>query len=244
MVTSAWLAPRVGRALDRGQGASVLRIGLAAALAGLVVLALWRDAWALFAGWSLVGVAMSALLYEPAFALVQRAVADPGERLRALAAVTVMGGFASTIFLPLLDRNPQTGEALDYAALSQQLEALRAKYQAAKDDVTRAKASGNTVETVRAYQLSFQPAAKMLEATDGNKVRLTDKETSILKYLYRSGAKSVSREELLTEVWGYNAGVTTHTLETHIYRLRQKIEPDPGNARLLMTDPGGYRLQA
>ena len=89
----------------------------------------------------------------------------------------------------------------------------------------------------------FRPAAKLLLDAKGAKVRLTEKETSILKYLYRAGAKPVSREELLTEVWGYNAGVTTHTLETHVYRLRQKIEPDPGQVRLLMTDAGGYRLQ-
>jgi DNA-binding response OmpR family regulator len=89
----------------------------------------------------------------------------------------------------------------------------------------------------------FRPAAKVLIDDRGRKVRLTEKETSILKYLYRAGAKAVSREELLTEVWGYNAGVTTHTLETHIYRLRQKIEPEPGQARLLLTDAGGYRLQ-
>jgi DNA-binding response OmpR family regulator len=89
----------------------------------------------------------------------------------------------------------------------------------------------------------FRPAGKMLLDARGKKVRLTEKETNILKYLYRSGAKAVSREELLTEVWGYNAGVTTHTLETHIYRLRQKIEPEPGQARLLLTDAGGYRLQ-
>ena len=88
-----------------------------------------------------------------------------------------------------------------------------------------------------------RPAAKVLIDDKGKKVRLTEKETSILKYLYRAGAKAVSREELLTEVWGYNAGVTTHTLETHIYRLRQKIEPEPGQARLLLTDAGGYRLQ-
>lgn len=91
-------------------------------------------------------------------------------------------------------------------------------------------------------QYSFQPAAKTLESTDGNKVRLTDKETSILKYLYRQGPKTISRDILLKEVWGYNNRVTTHTLETHIYRLRQKIERDPSNARLLVTEDGGYRL--
>ena len=89
----------------------------------------------------------------------------------------------------------------------------------------------------------FRPAGKLLVDDKGRKIRLTEKETNILKYLYRAGASPVSREELLTEVWGYNAGVTTHTLETHIYRLRQKIEPEPGNARLLVTDSGGYRLQ-
>ena len=89
----------------------------------------------------------------------------------------------------------------------------------------------------------FRPASKLLVDEKARKIRLTEKETNILKYLYRAGAKAVSREELLTEVWGYNAGVTTHTLETHIYRLRQKIEPEPGQARLLLTDAGGYRLQ-
>jgi len=89
----------------------------------------------------------------------------------------------------------------------------------------------------------FRPAGKMLLDPKGKKIRLTDKETNILKYLYRAGGKVVSREELLTEVWGYNAGVTTHTLETHVYRLRQKIEPDPASARLLLTEAGGYRLK-
>lgn len=91
-------------------------------------------------------------------------------------------------------------------------------------------------------QYSFQPAAKLLESSDGGKVRLTDKETSILKYLYRQGPKTITRDVLLKEVWGYNNRVTTHTLETHIYRLRQKIERDPSNARLLVTEEGGYRL--
>ena len=89
----------------------------------------------------------------------------------------------------------------------------------------------------------FRPSMKLLLREDDRKIRLTEKETNILKYLYRAGGKSVARDELLAEVWGYNAAVTTHTLETHVYRLRQKIEPDPANARLLLTEAGGYRLQ-
>jgi len=89
---------------------------------------------------------------------------------------------------------------------------------------------------------TFQPAQKVLIDEKDQKIRLTEKETAILKYLYRSGEKAVSRETLLNEVWGYNAGVTTHTLETHIYRLRQKIERDSGKAEILITEKGGYRL--
>lgn len=89
---------------------------------------------------------------------------------------------------------------------------------------------------------TFKPAAKVLIDENGAKVRLTEKETSILKYLYRAGDRIVGRDVLLHEVWGYNAGVTTHTLETHIYRLRQKIEKDPSNSKLLVTETGGYRL--
>jgi DNA-binding response OmpR family regulator len=90
---------------------------------------------------------------------------------------------------------------------------------------------------------SFQPAAKLLvENGSRKKIRLTEKEVAILRYLYRAGEKPVSRETLLGEVWGYNAGVNTHTLETHVYRLRQKIERDPSRAEILITAPGGYRL--
>jgi len=89
---------------------------------------------------------------------------------------------------------------------------------------------------------TFKPSAKMLIDDGEKKVRLTEKETAILKFLYRTGAKTVGRDILLHEVWGYNSGVTTHTLETHIYRLRQKIERDPSNAELLVTESGGYKL--
>ena len=100
--------------------------------------------------------------------------------------------------------------------------------------------SEDAVFTIGPY--SFRPSAKILVDDGGAKVRLTEKETSILKYLYRTGEKVVTRDVLLHEVWGYNAGVTTHTLETHIYRLRQKIERDPSNAELLVTEGGGYKL--
>ena len=89
---------------------------------------------------------------------------------------------------------------------------------------------------------TFKPAVKMLLTGDDKKIRLTEKETNILKFLYRAAEGVVPRDTLLHEVWGYNAGVTTHTLETHIYRLRQKIEPDPSHASLLVTESGGYRL--
>ena len=89
---------------------------------------------------------------------------------------------------------------------------------------------------------TFKPSAKILVRDDARKIRLTEKETSILKYLYRAGEKVVGRDVLLHEVWGYNAGVTTHTLETHIYRLRQKIEREPSHAEILVTETGGYKL--
>ncbi len=101
--------------------------------------------------------------------------------------------------------------------------------------------SDDAIFTIGPY--TFQPGAKLLLDDETNKkVRLTDKETAILKYLYRSGDRVVGRDVLLDEVWGYNAGVTTHTLETHVYRLRQKIEQDPSKAEILLTEPGGYRL--
>jgi DNA-binding response OmpR family regulator len=97
--------------------------------------------------------------------------------------------------------------------------------------------------TFRIGPYEFRPAMRLLVDPAQKKIRLTDKEASILRYLYRSGEKPVGREELLREVWGYNANVTTHTLETHIYRLRQKIEPDAQSPKLLITETGGYRLQ-
>ena len=89
---------------------------------------------------------------------------------------------------------------------------------------------------------TFKPGQKLLLDEKGSKIRLTEKEATIIKYLYRAGDKVIGRDVLLEEVWGYNSGVTTHTLETHVYRLRQKIEKDPSNASLLVTESGGYKL--
>ena len=99
----------------------------------------------------------------------------------------------------------------------------------------------DVVLTIGPY--TFQPADKFLLNTANNKmVRLTDKETAIINHLYRAGERMVGRDVLLDEIWGYGDNVTTHTLETHVYRLRQKIEHDPSSAQILVTEPGGYRL--
>ena len=128
--------------------------------------------------------------------------------------------------------------ANDYITKPFRLGVLLARLRA---HIRQHERSDDAVFTIGPY--TFQPSNKQLvNNEDEKKVRLTDKETAILKYLYRAGDKVVSRDVLLDEVWGYSAEVTTHTLETHVYRLRQKIEKDPSNARILITEPGGYRL--
>ncbi|MCZ6454221.1 MAG: response regulator transcription factor [Alphaproteobacteria bacterium] len=127
--------------------------------------------------------------------------------------------------------------ANDYVTKPFRLNVLLARLRA---QLRQHEQSEDAVFSIGPY--TFQPAHKLLVDADEQKVRLTEKETAILKYLYRAGDKVVSRDTLLGEVWGYNAGVTTHTLETHVYRLRQKIEADPSNAIILVTEPGGYRL--
>jgi DNA-binding response OmpR family regulator len=130
--------------------------------------------------------------------------------------------------------------ANDYISKPFRLNELLARLRA---QLRAFESSEDAVFTIGPY--TFRPAAKqLLEPERNKKIRLTDKETAILKYLYRAGGKPVSRQVLLNEVWGYNAGVTTHTLETHVYRLRQKIEPDPAVSRILLTEGGGYRLNA
>ncbi|MEE9315206.1 MAG: response regulator transcription factor [Rhizobiaceae bacterium] len=127
--------------------------------------------------------------------------------------------------------------ANDYIAKPFKFAVLLARIRA---QLRQHEQSEDAVFTIGQY--SFRPAQKLMIEEDDSKVRLTEKETAILKYLYRAEQKVITRDILLEEVWGYNSGVTTHTLETHIYRLRQKIERDPSNAQLLVTESGGYKL--
>jgi DNA-binding response OmpR family regulator len=92
---------------------------------------------------------------------------------------------------------------------------------------------------------TFRPGKKVLQEISGNRrIPLTTMETAVLKLLYCAGPKTVDRHRLMTEVWGYNSSATTHTLETHVYRLRQKIEINPANPAILLSEVGGYRLDA
>ena len=127
--------------------------------------------------------------------------------------------------------------ANDYVAKPFRFAVLLARIRA---QLRQHEASEDAVFNIGPY--TFRPSSKLLVHPKGNKVRLTEKETAILRYLYRAGQRPVSREVLLQEVWGYNSGVTTHTLETHIYRLRQKVERDASAPSILVTEGGGYKL--
>ena len=127
--------------------------------------------------------------------------------------------------------------ANDYVAKPFRFAVLLARIRA---QLRQHEQSEDAVFTVGPYQ--FKPSQKILTTEDGRKIRLTEKEAAIIRFLYRAEKNVVTRDVLLEEVWGYNSGVTTHTLETHVYRLRQKIERDPSNAEILVTENGGYKI--
>jgi len=152
----------------------------------------------------------------------------------AVAAALRDQGLACPVLL-LTDGDTQTSQdslarPFRFSALMQRLHALNTHHAPAND------------AAVRIGPYTFHPSAKLLQE-GGRKVRLTEKETNILKFLHAS-AGTVPRDILLHEVWGYGPAVATHTLETHIYRLRKKIEQDPAKAQILLTEGGGYRLSA
>ncbi len=144
--------------------------------------------------------------------------------------LTAQGSDADTVLGLEAGANDYVVKPFKFAVLLARIRAQLRQYEASEDAVFQ----------IGPY--TFRPGAKLLVNDKGSKLKLTEKETAILRFLYRAGQKVVSRDILLSEVWGYNANVTTHTLETHIYRLRQKIEDNPSSARILVTEPGGYKL--
>jgi DNA-binding response OmpR family regulator len=144
--------------------------------------------------------------------------------------LTGQGSDADTVLGLESGANDYVVKPFKFAVLLARIRAQLRQHEASEDAIFR----------IGPY--TFRPGAKILVNEKGSKLKLTEKETAILRYLYRAGTRVVSRDTLLSEVWGYNAHVTTHTLETHIYRLRQKIETNPASARILVTEPGGYKL--
>ena len=144
--------------------------------------------------------------------------------------LTAQGSESDTVLGLESGANDYVAKPFQFAVLLARIRAHLRQYEASEDAVFQ----------IGPY--TFRPGSKLLHDDKGSKLKLTEKETAILRFLYRAGQKVVGRDMLLAEVWGYNSNVTTHTLETHIYRLRQKIEPDPSNARILVTEPGGYKL--
>jgi DNA-binding response OmpR family regulator len=144
--------------------------------------------------------------------------------------LTAQGGDADTVLGLEAGANDYVAKPFKFAVLLARIRAQLRQYEASEDAILQ----------IGPY--TFRPGAKLLVHEKGSKLKLTEKETAILRYLYRAGQRVVSRDVLLQEVWGYNAAVTTHTLETHVYRLRQKIETNPASAQILVTEPGGYKL--
>jgi hypothetical protein len=106
------------------------------------------------------------------------------------------------------------------------------------DDHSRALSG---VLVFSSYRLDLS-ALVLTHIHDGRRIMLTEKERDILSRLYIEQGRTLDRKSLLEDVWGYGGAIETHTLETHIYRLRQKLEIDPANPLVLVTDENGYRL--
>jgi DNA-binding response OmpR family regulator len=157
----------------------------------------------------------------------------------------------------IMRRNGYKGPVIMLTAQASESDTILGLDAGANDYVTKPFRFGVLLARIRAHlrqheqsedavfkigPYTFKPASKLLIRDDTRKIRLTEKETAIIKFLYRAGEQVIGRDVLLHDVWGYNAGVTTHTLETHIYRLRQKIERNPAHAEILVTESGGYKL--
>ena len=111
-----------------------------------------------------------------------------------------------------------------------------------KVDFILAKISGSFDITHTIGPFVFFPEKKTIILNNQTKIELTEKEAGILKCLLNTDEEIVDKETILKQVWGYNPSVTTNTLETHIYRLRQKLEIDLSIPRLIMSKGGGFKI--
>jgi DNA-binding response OmpR family regulator len=151
-------------------------------------------------------------------------------------------GFSMPVILMNGSNRQSTSDDLVTIAKPFRLSELMAHLRA-RLEVSTIELADAAPAPIRIGPYEFSPEEKTLRHDDANRrIRLTEKEAAILTFLHGMGRRAVPRLELLREVWGYHPSVTTHTLETHIYRLRRKLEADPTNARLLITEGGGYRL--
>ena len=154
---------------------------------------------------------------------------------------------ASGMSMPIILMNGSDCAAEDAISLAKpfRLSELMAHLRTHLDVRAKPEPVPEAPERIKIGPYEFRPEDKALHHGAANqRIRLTEKEAAILAFLHRMGKRAVPRQELLTEVWGYHPEVTTHTLETHIYRLRRKIEANPAKASLLITEAGGYRLAA
>ena len=121
---------------------------------------------------------------------------------------------------------------------------FRIQYLNKKISTILAKISNSTEITHKIGPFIFFPLKKLIILDDETKIELTEKEVGILKSLTSSGEEAVDRDTLLKQVWNYSSDVTTHTLETHIYRLRQKLEIHPSIPRLIISEGGGFKIRS
>jgi DNA-binding response OmpR family regulator len=183
---------------------------------------------------------------------------DKGRHIEAVILDVGMPDGDGRDFCAQFRRNGHNVPVIMLTGSDDEVDVVRGLDVGANDYITKPFRSNELVARLRAHlrtfddsvdatftigRFQFRPYTRLLKDAEKKRgVRLTAREAAILKFLYRANGQPVDRHLLLHELWGDDAGITTHTLETHIYRLRQKIEPDPANPTLLVTESGGYRL--
>lgn len=115
-----------------------------------------------------------------------------------------------------------------------------------RTEISRFKKNNDLIYRMGPYEFysikGLLKPASLISKKKLRSIELTEKETSILNYLLRSEGGFASRAELLEVIWGYKSSITTHTLETHIYRLREKLKPKASKFISIKTSKNGYSV--